>query len=131
MVEWTTRSRRKKTGGIDNSVNAKSKSLSNRGGTFSKTTIDSKEKMYKEKARGGNSKIKIIKSAQVVISDGSSTKKGKLLNVIENSADKHFVRQKVITKGTVITAEIDGKEVKAKVTSRPGQAGIISAVLFK
>jgi len=131
MVEWKRISRRKATGGIDNSVNSKTKSLSNRGGSFSKTTIDSKNKVYKERTLGGNQKIKISKVDTVIVSDSSKTMKAKILNVVENSANKHFVRQKVITKGAIIKVEIDGKEHTAKVTSRPGQTGQVSATLIK
>jgi small subunit ribosomal protein S8e len=131
MVEWRTKSRRKKTGGVDNSRNARTKLLSDRGGTFVKTTVDSKDKRFKERTIGGSYKVKISKAATVLISDGVATKKAKVLDVLENSANKHFVRQKVITKGAIIKAEMDGKEIKAKVTSRPGQSGQLSAVLVK
>lgn len=131
MVEWRTKSRRKKTGGINNSVNAKTKSLSDRGGLFSKTVVDSVDKKFKERTRGGTEKNKISKVSTVLISDKEKTFKAKVLNVVENKADKHFVRQKIITKGSTIVVEIDGKEHKAKVTSRPGQTGQVSAVLLK
>jgi len=131
MVEWIKKSKRKSTGAVNNSVNAKTKSLSDRGGTFVKTTVDDKDKRHVEKTRGGNQKVKTTKALNVVIADKDKSVKGKILNVVENNANKHFVRQKVITKGSTIVVEIEGKEHKAKVTSRPGQAGQITAVLIK
>ncbi len=131
MVEWIKKSKRKKTGGINNSVNAKTKSLSDRGGTFTKTIVDTEDKRHKEKIRGGNEKVKITKVLNVLISDKEKTFKTKVLNVIENNANKHFVRQKVITKGSIIIVDVNGKEHKAKVTSRPGQSGQVTAVLLK
>ena len=131
MVEWKKKSRRKATGGINNSVNAKTKSLSDRGGSFSKTVVDDYQKMYKVRTIGGNTKVKIAKAQIAIVSDSTKTVKAKILNVAENSANKHFVRQKVITKGAIIKVEIDGKEHNAKVTSRPGQSGQISATLVK
>lgn len=131
MVEWRQISKRKKTGGINNAVNAKTKSLSDRGGNFAKTTVEDTEKRYQEKTIGGNKKVKISKANTAIISIAGQAKKAKILNVLENEADKHFVRQKVITKGAIIKVEIDGKEEKAKVTSRPGQHGQVSAVLIK
>ncbi|MCK9292800.1 MAG: 30S ribosomal protein S8e [archaeon] len=131
MVEWKKKSRRKATGGINNSVNAKTKSLSDRGGTFSKTVVDDNQKIYKVRTIGGNQKVKIAKAQTAIVSDSTKTVKAKILNVVENSANKHFVRQKVITKGAIIKVEIDGKEQSAKVTSRPGQSGQISAILIK
>ena len=49
-----------------------------------------------------------------------------LLEVIENSANPNYVRQNIITKGSVIETE----KGKAKVTSRPGQHGVVNAVLI-
>jgi len=131
MVEWIKKSKRKKTGGIDNSVNAKTKSLSERGGSFSKTTVDAKDKKHKDKVRGNSDKLRITKVSNVLISDKEKTFKAKVLNVVENKANKHFVRQKVITKGSVVVVDVDGKEHKARVTSRPGQVGQVTAVLIK
>ncbi|HOD89714.1 MAG TPA: 30S ribosomal protein S8e [archaeon] len=130
MVEWKQKSRRKKSGGINNSIKASTKKLSDRGGTFSKTTIDTKDERYKSKSVGGNTKIKLRKAQSVLISDGPKTYKGKIINVIENVANKHFVRQRIITKGAVLTVDVNGKEMKVKVTSRPGQSGNIYAVPY-
>ena len=131
MVEWIKKSKRKATGGIDNSVNFKTKALSDRGGLFVKTVVDSDEKKFKERTRGGNDKLKISKASTVLVSDNGKSFKSKVLNVVENNANKQFVRQRVITKGSIIVVEKDGKEHKAKVTSRPGQIGQVTAVLVK
>lgn len=58
------------------------------------------------------------------------TKKSKIVkitNVLENTANRHFVRRKIITKGTVIETELG----KAKITSRPGQEGSLNAILIE
>ena len=47
--------------------------------------------------------------------------------VSENTADRHFVRHNIITKGAIVMTS----KGKAKVTNRPGQEGIINAVLVK
>ena len=52
-------------------------------------------------------------------------KKAKIISVAENKASRHFLRRNIITKGAVIETELG----KAKVTSRPGQHGVINAVL--
>ncbi|MDD3178414.1 MAG: 30S ribosomal protein S8e [Candidatus ainarchaeum sp.] len=131
MVEWRQISKRKKTGGINNAVNAKTKSLSNKGGTFVKTTVNDVEKRFQERTIGGNKKVKLSQTNIALISIAGKSKKVKILDVLENEANKHFVRQKVITKGCIIKVDIDGKEEKAKVTSRPGQFGQVSAILVK
>ena len=46
--------------------------------------------------------------------------------VVENPANRHFVRRNIMTKGTVIETE----KGKARITSRPGQDGTINAVLI-
>jgi len=53
------------------------------------------------------------------------SKSVKIKNVIENSANRHFVRRNILTKGTVIETELG----KAKITSRPGQEGSLNAIL--
>ncbi len=131
MVEWKRVSRRKATGGVNNAVNAKTKSLSEKGGKFSKTTVSKVDKRFKTRTVGGNKKIKISHAQTVLISEGSKLTKGKIIDVTENPANKHFVRQKIITKGAVLKVDVDGKEAKVKVTSRPGQSGQVTGVFVK
>ena len=50
----------------------------------------------------------------------------KIVEVVENSANPNYVRQNIITKGSIIETE----KGKAKVTSRPGQHGVVNAVLI-
>ena len=50
----------------------------------------------------------------------------KITAVVENPANRHFVRRNIITKGTVIETE----KGKARITSRPGQEGVINAILI-
>jgi len=77
---------------------------------------------------GGNKKHRLLEAekANVIGADGKG-KVVKILSVKENKSNIHFVRMNVITKGAVIETE-DGL---AKVTSRPGQDGIINAILIK
>ena len=49
----------------------------------------------------------------------------KILDVVENTANPNYVRQNIITKGSVIETE----KGRAMVTSRPGQHGVVNAVL--
>ena len=50
----------------------------------------------------------------------------KILDVIENPANPHYVRQNIVTRGAIIETDAG----RARVTSRPGQHGVISAVLI-
>jgi len=49
----------------------------------------------------------------------------KIDTIIENPANRHFIRRNIITKGTVIKTE----KGNARVTNRPGQEGVVNAVL--
>ena len=46
--------------------------------------------------------------------------------VVENKANKDFVRMNILTKGAIIETDLG----KAKITSRPGQSGSINAILI-
>jgi small subunit ribosomal protein S8e len=131
MVEWKRISRRKPSGGINNAVNAKTKTLADKGGSFAKTTIAKEDKRYKSRTIGGSEKQKVSFISAIQISQGNKTKSAKLVDVIENKANKHYVRQKVITKGAIVKAIVDDKEVNVKLTSRPGQSGQVMGVIVK
>ncbi|MFW5865514.1 MAG: 30S ribosomal protein S8e [Nanoarchaeota archaeon] len=78
---------------------------------------------------GGGSKEKLLSVEKANLID-PKTKKYALVdidNVVENPANKHYVRRKILTKGAII----ETKKGKARVTSRPGQSGVVNAVLLK
>lgn len=81
------------------------------------------------RVRGGGTKLRLLSSNKANITDPKTgtTKPAQILRVIENPADPHFVRRNVITRGALIETELG----KARVTSRPGQSGIINAVLVE
>ncbi len=49
----------------------------------------------------------------------------KIETILENPANRHFVRRNIMTKGTIIKTE----KGKARITNRPGQEGTVDAVL--
>ncbi|MEO9310572.1 MAG: 30S ribosomal protein S8e [Nitrososphaera sp.] len=59
--------------------------------------------------------------------EGGKVKKSKILKVLENTTNNDYQRRGVISKGAVLETE-DGK---CRVVSRPGQHGIVNAVLIK
>ena len=81
------------------------------------------------RTKGGGKKVKQAANEYANVTDSTTKKtyKVKIKGVLENSANRHFVRRNIITKGTVL----DTEKGKAKVTSRPGQEGGINAVLVK
>ncbi|NQV08453.1 30S ribosomal protein S8e [Candidatus Woesearchaeota archaeon] len=76
---------------------------------------------------GNTKKTKLLVAEFANVLDQKTKKftKAKIKNVVENPANRHFIRRNIITKGSVIETEAG----KARVTSRPGQDGIIDAVL--
>ncbi len=75
---------------------------------------------------GSNNKVRLLSTedANLVDPDGSNTQVSKILDVIKNPASRDFTRRNVITKGAIIETEAG----RAKVTSRPGQDGVVNAV---
>ena len=78
---------------------------------------------------GGNRKLLLLKEqfANIYNPEDKTTKKLKILTVKENNADPHYLQRNIMNKGTIISTE----EGNARITSRPGQSGIINAVLVK
>ncbi len=97
------------------------------GGYPTNTTLASKEKRKVEKVRGGNLKVRAryVMYANVVDTKSNTTKKVKILRVVETPANRELARHGIIVKGTIIETEVG----RAVVTSRPGQDGVVNAVL--
>lgn len=124
MTLWRLRSRRKLTGGILK-PNRKKKRR-DRGRDFIPCVIG-KRKIKKKRARGGNEKLILLSDMYANVAFGNKVKKVKILNVVSNPSNPYLARQNIITKGCIIETELG----KARVTSRPGQDGIINAVLIE
>ena len=80
------------------------------------------------KVRGKNQKtaLKTIDFVNLATAD-AKVKKTKILKVLENPTNNDYQRRGVITKGAILETQ-DGK---CKVVSRPGQNGIVNAILIK
>ncbi|MEM2145674.1 MAG: 30S ribosomal protein S8e [Candidatus Jordarchaeaceae archaeon] len=126
MVNWQTRSKRKPTGGKLKQFAEKHKRELGREETRPQLGEEKKKKI---RSRGNNEKIRMMLCEYANVTDQKSgkTKKVKILDVEENPANIDFSRRKIITRGAIINTEAG----KARVTSRPGQAGIVNAILIK
>ena len=80
------------------------------------------------RVRGNNSKtaLKSIDFANLAGS-GPNVKKTRILKVLENATNNDYQRRGIITKGAVLETE----EGRCRVVSKPGQTGIVNAVLVK
>ena len=117
------RSKKKTSGGRYKYRVKKKKNL----GNLPTHTKLGKRKTKVVKGRAGIMKQKLLNEESANVYDPKTKKysKLKILNIIGNTANRHFVRRNIITKGAIIKTE----KGEAKVTSRPGQQGSINAVL--
>lgn len=99
------------------------------GRTPAETTIgDVKKKSIDTK--GGGSKTRLISARYANVVLNRKWVKCEILSVIENPANKEFIRRNIITRGAILTAKTpEGREINIRVTSRPGQEGVINAIL--
>lgn len=97
-------------------------------GAFPAETILGETRRRSVRGKGGNIKVKILgtKFASVTNLKSGKTEKTEILRVVKNAANVDYDRRGVITKG----AEIETSIGLARVTSRPGNHGVINAVLL-
>jgi len=78
---------------------------------------------------GDNTKVRALRAefANVTNRTNGETKKVKIQTVEENSANPNYVRRNLLTKGAIVKTEIG----RARILSRPGQDGVINAVLLE
>ncbi len=126
MVDWRARSKRKPTGArLKNFARKRKRDL---GREETRTQLGGENKKIII-TRGHNTKIKLSSSEHVNLTNPKTgkTRRVKILDVEKNPANIDFSRRGVITRGAIINTSAG----KARVTSRPGQIGIINAVLVK
>ncbi|AAY80134.1 30S ribosomal protein S8e [Sulfolobus acidocaldarius] len=99
------------------------------GSPPTETKISDKDIKEKDRVAGGNFKLRLRYASYANVYDPQSktAKKVKIISVLESPANREYARRGIIVKGTLIQTELG----KAKVTSRPGQDGIINALLLR
>jgi small subunit ribosomal protein S8e len=85
--------------------------------------------MVLRRTRGNNIKaaFKTAEFANIIDAESKKVTKSKILRVTKNPANKDYERRGVISKGAMIETENGA----AMVLSRPGQDGVVNAVLVK
>ncbi|MFX0009741.1 MAG: 30S ribosomal protein S8e [Candidatus Hermodarchaeota archaeon] len=85
------------------------------------------EKKKKQRILGGNMKLKLFSTAYINVTDpnNNKTSKVRIVRFDSNQATKDWNRRHILTKGAIVETELG----KAKVTSRPGQDGVLNGVL--
>jgi small subunit ribosomal protein S8e len=81
------------------------------------------------RTRGNNVKVafKTAEFANIIDQENKKATKSKILTVTKNPANKDYERRGVISKGAMIETESGA----AVVVSRPGQDGVVNAILVK
>jgi len=126
MAIWQGKSLRKPSG-------ARAKTNRNkRNMEFGRDPAETKigdRKVKKIRTKGGNEKTRLSndKNINVVDPKTNNVQVAEIETVVENTANTHFVRRNIITKGAVVETNLG----RVKVTSRPGQHGMINGVLVE
>jgi small subunit ribosomal protein S8e len=124
MALWQGRSKRKPSGGRLRPLRKKKKFEIGREQQYA-FLGPQKVKLYR--VRGASQKVRILNAEWANVTDPKSgaTKKVKILTVKENPSNPHFVTRNIVTRSATVETEIG----LARVTSRPGQDGVVNAVL--
>lgn len=126
MALWQGGSTRKPTGGRLRPLRKKRKFEMGREQEFASVgTHDAKL----IRTVGGNQKVRLLSAGVANVLDPKThkAKQVKVLSVKGNPANQNFVTRNIVTKGATIETELG----PARVTSRPGQDGVINAVLIE
>jgi len=118
--------KRKKSGGKKHMVRGK---RAFEMGSDPAETIVGEPRITKKRGRGNNLKLRALSVNSVNVTDPATgkTQKTEIQSVVKNPANVDYQRRGVITKGAVVDTPLG----QALVTSRPGQHGIINAVLIQ
>jgi small subunit ribosomal protein S8e len=127
MEQFHGKPMRKTSGSGKKQRKFRDKRLHEIGGPFSSTKVDEKDEVKLDRTRGSNIKVRLMRAAFANISTPEGMKKAKIKSVAESPDNRHHARMNIITKGAVIETEIG----KARVTSRPGQHGIVALFNFQ
>jgi small subunit ribosomal protein S8e len=126
MVIIQSRSKRKPSGGRYKSTLSKRTHMLGRKASMTRIG-ELRQKQVSTK--GGNLKNRLFETSSANLFN-PKTKKYEQVTikvVTESPANRNFVRRNILTKGTVV----DTSKGKARITSRPGQDGVINAVLLE
>ena len=124
-MQWHGRSVRKETGGRVRYARSKRRSEI---GSAPADSLIGEDRRKIIRTLGGNQKVRVMRAqyANVANPQNGENRRVAIEAVEKNTADPNFVRRKILTKGAIIKTEIG----QARIVSRPGQDGVINAVLI-
>lgn len=124
MAISQARPKRKETGGRYIDYRKKKQHELGREPSFTKL---GKKRVQTLRVMGANRKLRLLSADTANLFDpkSKSFKQAKIKTITDNPANRHFIRRNIMTRGSVIETELG----KARITSRPGQDGVVNAVL--
>ena len=98
------------------------------GGLPIHTSVGKAKKKF-AKTKGGGIKVKAAVIELVNVYDPKSGKmqRTKILDLVKNPANPHFIRRGILTKGSVVKTDLG----LVRITSRPSQSGVASAIIVE
>ena len=125
MALSQARPRRKQSGAMYKDYRKKKQYELGREPSFTKLR---KKRVQVIRTMGANRKRRMLSADTANLFDPKtkSFKQAKIKTITDNPANRHFIRRNIMTRGSVIDTELG----KAKITSRPGQDGVVNAVLI-
>ena len=123
VIEHSSRKGRKLTGGRYRTVGKKKKEF---GKNPTLPNIAAK-RVKIVRGRGATSKRRILADETINVMVKGKAKVVKMTNVVENTANRHYIRRNALTKGAIVETELG----KVQITSRPAQDGCVNGVLVK
>ena len=125
MALWQGKSRRKPSGGRRRPSRKKKRYEIGREQQFTHLG-EQKVKLYR--TRGNNLKARLMSAEWAnVVDKRGKTQRVRILTVKSNPANPHYVQRNIITKGATVQTELG----EARIISRPGQDGVVNAVLVE
>lgn len=126
MSVWHGTQHKKKPSGGRKRAHRKKKKFEK--GSFPAETSLGELKRKMKRGRGGIVKTRLLSATHVNVSNPSTgkTERVKITRVVKNPANVDYDRRGVITKGTIIETQLG----TARVISRPGQNGVVNAILI-
>ncbi|OPY28140.1 MAG: 30S ribosomal protein S8e [Methanobacterium sp. PtaU1.Bin242] len=126
MAIWQGKSLRTPTGGRAKTNRNKRKI------EFGRDPAETKigdRKIKRIRTKGGNEKIRLTNDNKINVVNPKDNKVQvvEIMGVVENTANIQFVRRNIINKGAVVETSLG----KVRVTSRPGQHGMVNGVLVE
>lgn len=125
-MQYQGKSRRKYTGG--RRIASKGKRKSEIGREAAEPHLDETRRKNVD-TLGGNRKVRLLRCNMANLTDPSNntTRQVSIETVVDNNSNKHYVRRNILSRGGIVRTEMGN----ARITSRPGQDGVVNAVLIK